>query len=231
MTVPWRVVMLGVFLALLSTPLATEAQPKVYRIGLLGFSPPNTPGSHLWEAFLQAMRERGYVEGQTIVIEGRYSEGHDERLPDLAAELVRLKVDVIVAGATQAAEAAKRATATIPIVMPNHSDPVATGIVASLARPGGNVTGLSIQNPELTGKRLELLKEAVSKVSHAAVLWNPTHEAHPRMLSDEESAADDVRSTGARGSRWPHALRTRPTRQLPARRGLRRQDPQGRQAR
>ncbi len=189
MTVPWRVVMLGVFLALLSTPLATEAQPKVYRIGLLGFSPPNTPGSHLWEAFLQAMRERGYVEGQTIVIEGRYSEGHDERLPDLAAELVRLKVDVIVAGATQAAEAAKRATATIPIVMPNHSDPVATGIVASLARPGGNVTGLSIQNPELTGKRLELLKEAVSKVSHAAVLWNPTHEAHPRMLSDAEAAA------------------------------------------
>ncbi len=131
--------------------------------------------------------------GQTIVIEGRYSEGHDERLPNLAAELVRLKVDVIVAGATQPAKAAKRATATIPIVMPNHSDPVATGIAASLSRPGGNATGLSIQNPELTGKRLELLKEAVSKISHVAVLWNPTHEAHPLMLSEAEAAARALR--------------------------------------
>jgi putative ABC transport system substrate-binding protein len=148
---------------------------------------------HLWEAFLQAMKERGYVEGQTIMVEGRYSEGHDERLPALAAELIRLNVDVIVAGATQPAEAAKRATATIPIVMPNHSDPVATGIVASLSRPGGNATGLSIQNPELTGKRLELLKEALLTVSHVAVLWNPTHEAHPRMLTEAEAASRGLR--------------------------------------
>jgi putative tryptophan/tyrosine transport system substrate-binding protein len=187
------IVMLGVGLALLSAPVV-EAQSgsKVYRIGLLGSSPPTSGSSHLWEAFLQAMRERGYVDGQTILIEGRYSEGHDDRLPGLAAELVRLKVDVIVAGATQPAEAAKRATATIPIVMPNHSDPVATGIVASLSRPGGNATGLSIQNPELTGKRLALLKEAVSKASHVAVLWSPTHNAHPRMLSDARMAAREL---------------------------------------
>lgn len=188
------IVMLGVGLALLSAPAVAEAQSgsKVYRIGLLGSSPPTSGSSHLWEAFLQAMRERGYVDGQTILIEGRYSEGHDDRLPGLAAELVRLKVDAIVAGATQPAEAAKRATATIPIVMPNHSDPVATGIVASLSRPGGNVTGLSIQNPELTGKRLALLKEAVSKASRVAVLWSPTHNAHPRMLSDAQMAAREL---------------------------------------
>jgi len=176
---------------LLAMPLAAEAQPagKVYRIGLLGTSPPGTPGWRLWEAFLQGLRELGYVEGQNLRIEGRYSEGRDERLPDLAADLVRLGVDVIVAGATQPAHAAQRATTTIPIVMPNHSDPVGSGLVASLARPGGNVTGLSILNPELTGKRVELLKQALPRVVRVAVLWNPSSQAHPQMLSETEAAA------------------------------------------
>jgi putative ABC transport system substrate-binding protein len=119
-------------------------------------------------------RELGYVEGQNILIEGRYYGDRSERLPALAAELVRLKVDVIVAGAPPAPEAAQRATATIPIVMANHPDPVGSGLVASLARPGGNVTGLSSLTPELVGKRLQLLKEAVPGISRVAVLSNPT---------------------------------------------------------
>jgi putative ABC transport system substrate-binding protein len=176
--------------SVIARPAVGEGQQagKIYRIGLLGSSPPGTAGWILWDTFLHAMRQQGYVEDQTV-IEGRYSEGHDERLPALAAELVRLKVDVIVAGATQPAEAAKRATDTIPIVMPNHSDPVETGIVATLSRPGSNVTGLSIQNSELTGKRLELLRETVPRVSHVAILWDPTHQAHPRMVREAEVAA------------------------------------------
>ena len=129
------------------------------------------------------------MEGQNVVIEGRYSEGRAERLPELAAALVRLKVDVIVAGATPPVHAAQAATASIPIVMPNHSDPVGSGLVASLARPGGNITGLSIINPELTGKRLELLRQIVPGASRVAVLWNPTSEVHPRMVKEAETAA------------------------------------------
>jgi len=133
------------------------------------------------------------VEGQNIVIERRYSEGRNERLPDLAADLVRLKVDVIVAAGTPPPYAAKRATTTIPIVMTNASDPVGSGLVASLARPGGNITGLSLLSPELAGKQLELLKETVPKVSRVAVLWNPANPVHTLILRQAEVAARSLR--------------------------------------
>jgi putative tryptophan/tyrosine transport system substrate-binding protein len=180
---------------LLATPLAAEAQPaaKVYRIGLLGTVPLTDPGtSRIWDGFLEGLRQLGYVEGQNLVIEGRYSEGRSERLPALAAELVQLKVDVIVAAATTADEA-KRTTSTIPIVMTNHGDPVGSRVVASLARPGGNVTGLSALSPALVGKQLQLLKEAVPRVSRVAVLSNPTHPSHPTSLREAEVAARSLK--------------------------------------
>jgi putative ABC transport system substrate-binding protein len=180
---------------LLATPLAAEAQPaaKVYRIGLLGTVPLTDPGtSRIWDGFLEGLRQLGYVEGQNIVIERRFSEGRYERLPALAAELVRLKVDVIVAAATTVDEA-KRTTSTIPIVMTNHGDPVGSRVVASLARPGGNVTGLSALSPALVGKQLQLLKEAVPRVSRVAVLSNPTHPSHPTSLREAEVAARSLK--------------------------------------
>ena len=122
------------------------------------------------EAFRQGLRELGYVEGKNIVIEWRFAEGKPDRLPALAAELVRLKVDIIVTGGPTATRAAKEATTTIPIVMAQDTDPVANGFVASLARPGGNITGLSNLSPEISGKQLELLKEIVPKLSRVAVL-------------------------------------------------------------
>jgi len=179
-------------LLIIATPLLASAQQagKVYRLGFLGGARSDTPGGErLWEALLEGLREFGYVEGQNIVVERRYAEGREERLPALAADLVTVKVDVIVAAATQPVHAARRATTTIPIVMPNHSDPVGSGLVASFARPGGNVTGLSIINPELTGKRLELLKQALPTITRVAVLSNPTHQVHPSMLNEVDVAA------------------------------------------
>src|SRR5258705_783427 len=153
-------------------PLAVEAQPaaKIARIGYLGRNPAL---SHLREAFLQGLRDLGYVEGRNIVIEYRDAEGRFERSPALAAELVALKVDIIVAAATPHALAAKQATKTIPIVFIAIGDPVTSGLVTSLARPGGNVTGLSFFSPELVSKRLELLKEAAPGLNPIAVLWQP----------------------------------------------------------
>jgi ABC-type uncharacterized transport system substrate-binding protein len=158
---------------ILAAPLATEAQSaaKVARIGWLGDDPTRAP--HLREAFLQGLRDLGYVEGRNLVVERQYSEGKPERLPALAAELVTLKVDVIVASTTPAALAAKQATKTIPIVFAVVGDPVTSGLVTSLARPGGNVTGLATVSPELVSKRLEQLKQAVPGVSRVAVLWQP----------------------------------------------------------
>ena len=141
---------------------------------------------------LRRLRQLGYVEGQNIVIESRFSEGRYERVPALAAELVRLKVDVIVAAA-YTPDAAKGATSTIPIVMTNHADPVGSRLVASLARPGGNVTGLSVQSPDLVGKQLQLFKEAVPKLSREAVLSNPIHPGHPRSLREAEVAARSLK--------------------------------------
>jgi len=145
-------------------------------------------------AFRQGLRELGWVEGQNIVIDYRYAEGRFDRLPDLAAELVQLKVDIIVAVATQGVAAAKNATETIPIVMISGSaDPVGLGFIASLARPGGNVTGLSFSvGPEISGKQLELLKEIVPKVRRVAILSNPATPIQPRFLREVTLAAQSL---------------------------------------
>ncbi len=157
----------------LAAPLAAEAQEagKVARIGVLNSGSPPAP---FVESFKQGLRELGYVDGRNVSIEYRWAEGRDERLPGLAADLVRLKVDVIVAS-SQAAVAAKHATTAIPIVMPIITDPVRLGLVASLARPGGNATGFATQNDELPGKWMELVKETLPKVSRVAVLFQPTY--------------------------------------------------------
>jgi ABC-type uncharacterized transport system substrate-binding protein len=181
---------------LLAAPLAARAQQaaKVYQLGLLGGSPPNSPGGRVaWEGFFQGMRELGYVEGQNILVEGRFYGDHTERLPALAADLVRIKVDVIVAGTAPAPEAAQRATSTIPIVMAAHNNPVGSGLVASLAKPGKNVTGLSTLGPELAGKRLQLLKEVIPGVSRVAVLSNPTDTSQANLLRDTQVAARSLK--------------------------------------
>ena len=169
--------------------LAEAQQPtKVPRIGLLNASSPSTVAARI-EVFRQGLRELGYVEGKNIVIEYRHAEGKLDRLPALAAEFVRLNVDVIVTGGPAATRAAKDATVTIPIVMTQDIDPVASGFVASLARPGGNITGLSNLAPELSGKRLELLKEIVPKLSRVAVLGTSTTPGNAQSLREVELAA------------------------------------------
>jgi len=185
-------------LAFLAAALVVRGQTsgKVYRIGWIGTMPPATPEARrLPETFEQKLRELGYVEGKNLVIERRYAEGRYERLPALAAELVGLKVDVILANTTPSARAAKHATRDIPIVMAAVSDPVGAGLVASLARPGGNVTGLSLLNVELTAKRLELLKQIVPGLARVAVLWNPGNRSNELQIGKLRSAAKalDVR--------------------------------------
>ena len=179
----------------LLTPPTTQAQPPAHvpRIGYLvtgGLDSPETRG--LLNAFRQGLRERGYVEGQNIVIEYRAADGQLERFPGLAAELVQLKPEVIVAQGTPAALAAKDATTTIPIVTPVMGDPVGDGLVASLARPGGNITGLTFLGPELVAKRLELLKEALPRASRIAALWHRGAYAEhttSAMVQETEAAA------------------------------------------
>jgi putative ABC transport system substrate-binding protein len=168
---------------------ADAQQPtKVPRIGFLtGVSPATNSARH--EAFRQGLRELGYVEGKNIVIEYRSAEGKLDRLPALAAELVRLKVDIIVTGGGATTRAGKEATTTIPIVMTQDFDPVANGFVASLARPGGNITGLATLAPELSGKRLELLKEIVPRLSRVAVLGNSAQPGTAQTLREVELAA------------------------------------------
>jgi putative ABC transport system substrate-binding protein len=175
-------------LSLLAAPHAAEAQPlgKVYRIGYLSTNPPPT---RVWEALLDGLRERGYREGQNLVFERRFSEGKAERFPAFAAELVRLRVDCIIVMTTPAARAAKHATQTIPIVMPAAIDPVGAGLVASLAQPGGNITGLSTLAPELSGKRLELLQEVVPGMTRVAVLWNGANPANAVVWQETQAAA------------------------------------------
>jgi putative ABC transport system substrate-binding protein len=182
-----------------AVPLVAVAQSarNVPRIGYLSPSSPSDPerlaspfGERGLAAFRQGLRDLGYVEGQNIAIEYRWAEGRFERLPDLAAELVRLKVDVIVSVVTQATLAAKNATRTIPIVLVAAGDPLGSGLVANLAHPGGNVTGPSSMYADLAGKQLELLKETVPKVSRVAVLWNPANAAwQAQMLRQTEIAA------------------------------------------
>jgi len=185
-----------VVLLLLSAFLcAAGAQPpeKMPRVGSLHLGSHSDPviQSYL-EAFRQGLRELGYVEGQNIAIEYRWAEGKYDRLPGLAAELVSLKVDIIVATALPAIQAAKQATGTIPIVMTSSLDPVATGFAANLARPGGNITGLSAMAPELVGKQLELLKELVPKVSRVALLGNPANPGTAPMVRRAQDAAREL---------------------------------------
>jgi len=169
--------------------VAPAQQPtKIPLIGFLSGDFP-TPSSARYEIFRRRLRELGYVEGKNIVIEHLWAEGKLDRFPALAAELVRLKVDVIVTWGSTATRAAKEATNTIPIVMANDADPVASGVVASLARPGGNITGFSTLSPELSGKRLELLKEIVPKLSRVAVLGASTSTSSALALKETELAA------------------------------------------
>jgi putative ABC transport system substrate-binding protein len=182
-------------LALLAAPLAAEAQKeaKVARIGLLGFTSRDASLENLG-AFRQGLRERGWVEGQNIVIEERWAEGKVERRAHLAAELVRLKVDVIVAPSHPAALAARDATTTVPVVMIAGDDPVRSGLVASLARPGGNVTGLtSAVDVGIIGKQLQMLTELVPNLSRVAVLGDPAEPLTASVLSEAERAARSLR--------------------------------------
>jgi len=186
-----RLIGLAVILAVsVLSPLAAGAQQpgKVPRIGFLGATSAFTEKSRI-EAFRQGLHELGYVEGENIVIEWRWAEGKFDRLPVLAAELVRLNVEVIVTGGSTSSGAAKKVTTTIPIVMAQTNDPVGSGFVASLARPGGNMTGLSTFAPELSGKRLELLKEVVPKLSRVAVFGDSTTPGNAQALKETELAA------------------------------------------
>jgi len=188
----WSV--LGAMLLAFGFPAEAQQQKKVYRIGYLSSTDPAADSLRA-EAFRQGLRELSYVEGQNIVIEYRYAEGVADRFPNLAAELVQLKVDVIVVIGTLPAQAAKYATETIPIVMTYVTDPVGTGLVASLAHPGGNVTGLSNLFQDVGGKQLELLKEAFPKISRVAVLWDPANASNALWLGELKVAAAALRIT------------------------------------
>ena len=176
---------------LITTPALARAQQagKVYRIGFLSLQSGLTSTT---EAFHQGLRELGYVEGRNLIIEYRWATHKEERLPELAAELVRLKVEVIVTHATPPIEAAKRATSTIPIVMATAADPVGSGLVASLARPGGNVTGLTALSTDLAGKRLQLARELVPKAARVAVLAHPGTSATRLFLEQMRAAAQQM---------------------------------------
>ena len=185
-----KITVLSLFTMLLALcASATAQQPtQVPRIGHLAAASLSAVAART-EAFRQGLRELGYVEAKNIVIESRWAEGKTERLPELAAELVLLKVDVIVTGGPSVNRFAKQATVTIPIVLAFDNDPVGNGFAASLARPGGNITGLSTQYPEISGKQLELLKEIVPRFSRVAVLGNSTQPGNPQALREVETDA------------------------------------------
>jgi putative tryptophan/tyrosine transport system substrate-binding protein len=181
-------------MAMLAAPLAAEAQQagKVNRIGFIVAATP-TETVHLFKALNEGLRELGYVEGRNVVFERRFAEGRQERLPALAADLVQLKVDVLVTGSNPVIAAVKQATATIPIVMAVSRDPVGAKFIASLARPGGNITGFANDTaPEIIGKNLEFLKEAVPRVSRVAFLWNPVPPGAGTSKNVVESAARNL---------------------------------------
>ena len=183
----------------LATPLAAEAQQaKIARLGVLLFG---TPDTDAFPAIRRGLGALGYVEGRNILFEHRYAEGRPERLPDLASDLVRSKPDLIIAAGGDVAPFAKRATGTIPIVMITSADPVQGGLVASLARPGGNVTGVTFVSSDLAGKRLQFLKEAAPGVTRVAVLWNPDHPdgEFPGTLAAGRSLGVQVQSLEVRG--------------------------------
>jgi len=175
-------------LLLTTASLARAQQPRVPRVGYL-FATTSSENQDLVKSIREGLRELGYVEGRTIALEIRWAEGRYERLPALVAELVHLKVEILVVATTPGALAAKSATSTIPVVMVAVGDPVGSGLVASLARPGGNLTGLSLLNPELHGKRLELLKDILPRVSRVATLTNPGNPIHAEFWKQTQAAA------------------------------------------
>jgi putative ABC transport system substrate-binding protein len=190
-----QTLIIAVLISTAGTPhplFAAQQAPKIAKIGWLN---PTTPAAtaHFLEAFRKGLGDLGHVEGKTFVLEARYGEGRAERFPELARELVSLKVDVIVVAGDQGTAAVKQQTRTIPVVMAVSSDPLGTGFVASLARPGGNVTGLSMISPELSGKRLELLKESVPGLSRVAFLWNPDVRGAVLDYNQAEAAARSLR--------------------------------------
>jgi putative ABC transport system substrate-binding protein len=205
--------------ALLAAPLAAQAQPsgKVRRVGYLASgSAVSVP--HFFNAFKEGLRETGWIEGQNVTIESRYAEGKLDRFPALAAELVLLKVDVIATVTTPASVAAKNATSVVPIVMMNVAQPVELGLIASLARPGGNVTGITWPDLEIFGKEIALLKEVVPSVRLVAILSNPTNPAHGFAIKKIKAAAEQLEcsfnswrqassnSLTARSPRWPRSV-------------------------
>jgi putative tryptophan/tyrosine transport system substrate-binding protein len=180
---------LCVLLLALTFPVDAQQSTTIRRIGFLA-TPSHSFISDRYDAFLHHLRELGYLEGKHIAIERRSAEGKIDRLPDLAAELVRLKVDIIVTGGPGSTRSAKEATTMIPIVMAQDFDPVGTGFVISLARPGGNITGLSTLSPEISGKQVELLKEIVPRLSRVAILGNSTIPGNAQSLREMELAAE-----------------------------------------
>jgi len=176
---------------LFASRLRAQQPPRVARVGFLGNSDRSTLGNYL-DAFHRELRALGYLEGRNILIEYRWAEGKYERVPGLVNELVRLKVDAIVTEGSVATQAAKNATRTIPIVMAQVGDPVGSGFIQSLARPGANVTGVTTLSLGLVGKQMELLKEIVPDLGRVAVLWNPEHPGHPRAMPDIEAAARNM---------------------------------------
>ena len=176
--------------SLILAPLVAETQQgaKIPRIGVLFASTPAAT-SHFLDSLRQGLREYGYVEGQHIILEPRYGQAGRERMSDLASQLVRIKVDLVVAATDPATVAIRQASRTIPVVMANSTDPVGSGFIVSLARPGGNVTGLSALSPELSGKRLELLREIVPGLARAAIVWNPEVRGALFDYKETESAA------------------------------------------
>jgi putative ABC transport system substrate-binding protein len=187
------IVAIGITFAICVAVAQAQRPEKVRRVGHLAVNSPSAD-RHLDETFKRTLRELGWVEGQNITIQYRSAEGKTDRLPEIAAELVRLNVDVILStGGTPGAQAAKKATGTIPIVFTSSGDPVATGLVTSLARPGGNVTGLSRVGPDLAAKKVELFKEILPKISRVAFIWNPANPANALALRETEAAAREVR--------------------------------------
>ena len=216
-------------LGILVVPLGAEAQQavKVYRIGVLLAGSRGENTSYIMDAFRQALRGLGYVEGRNITIEYRFVEGRLDRAFDLASELARLPVDVIVAPGTAVAQAARKATTTIPIVLVTAGNPVGDGLIKSFARPGGNATGLTMAvGQEIGGKLLQLLKEAVPTVSRVAVLWNPLTAPNAARAS----AAHDVHGARLCNGRRSDVVWIELLRGVSARRGVCRQDSQRRQA-
>jgi putative ABC transport system substrate-binding protein len=204
---------------LLATPVTVEAQPaeKIYRIGMLERTSTAINAANL-DAFRRGLRDLGYIEGKNFVIEYRSADGRDEQFPDLATELVRLKVDMIVTRGTPAALAAKNATGTIPVVIMGLADPVGQGIVASLARPGGNITGVSAIVTEIYAKRVELLRELVPKAARIAAIMNMSNPSIPPAWKEIEAAARslgmqpqllDVRKPEDLGPAFEGAIRQR----------------------